>query len=561
MKVKAFSLICRFAMVAVFVVFASLTTAQAYEAHLGIPTPWVDPDVQKPSVPADWSAEVPGYYYVDYTHGSDGRTYGTPGSPRRTIPNPIPAGSYVLVDGVYNYKLGGVIRIWGNGTSGNWAANTSGPVWIVGTGGKSRAEFTDYKMVISGSYIYFDNIYVRSGSRFQVGSYNSGEAAHHVLLRDSEVQGLPTDGAGAIVATVSSSSDPVDHVIFYNSVFHDTGNINSTSDDDAGIVVTSPYTTYAWILNNTMHTSSGTGVQINPSGASASSHHIYVGQNHVYNTRQSGIWVKYATDVIFSENTIHDIITTSWSPSKGMGAQYEPQRLWMINNTVYNVEYGVRVASTNSGNDWEIYILGNLIYDAHAPGSSYAGGSWDEACIHLQGGVTRYIYNNTLVNCDAGINLSSTQGSFYIKNNVIANITTSAGRHLFVEYQKNSTTVDNNLFYQNGNSIRVKWGSANYDLNSFIANTNQCDNCISDNPSFLSTLSANFNVASGAPTLDAGATDSIFAKFQSLYGLPLNKDIQGNSREQGNAIDIGAFEQQTGQSLKHPPSPPQLLNN
>jgi hypothetical protein len=546
---------------ALFVALVYLSPALAYEPHLGIPAPWVDPDVTAPSAPSNWSQEIPGYYYVNYQSGSDSRTFGTPGSPRQTLPNPIPAGSYVAVAGTYSHRIGGLIRVAGNGTSANWTAGASGPVWIVGANG-NRAEFTNYKMVVIGSYIYFDNIYVHSGSRFQVGSYVNGETADHILLRNSEVQGLPTDGTGAIVATVGSSSDLVDNVIIYNSELHDTGNLQSPTDDDAGIMVISQYSSYVWVLNNTMYTASGSGLQINPTSNPSSTHHIFVSQNHVYNVRQSALWVKYATDVVFAENVVHDIITTSWSPSKGLGAQYEPQRFWMVNNTVYNVEYGIRVASTNAGQDWNIYMIGNLIYDAHAPSpSSHTGSAWDEACIHLHGGVNRYIYNNTLVNCDAGINLSSTIGNFYIKNNIISNITASTGQHLFVEYQKNSTTVDNNIFYQNGSNIRIKWGSILYDLASFKSSTSQCsNNCSSANPQFVSPASDIFNVATGAPSLDTGSTDNIFSTFQNLYGVSIDKDIDQNPRFQGASIDIGAFEQQTGVIVRPPPSPP-LLND
>jgi hypothetical protein len=53
--------------------------------------------------------------------------------------------------------------------------------------------------------------------------------------------------------------------------------------------------------------------------------------------------------------------------------------------------------------------------------------------------------------------------------------------------------------------------------------------------------------------------DSVFETFTNLYGLSINKDINKLNRIEGASIDIGAYEQQTGQIITYPPSPP-ILN-
>ncbi len=533
----------------------SAINAFAYDYPTGIPHPWVEPDVSQPSRPADWSSEVEGYYYVNNRSGSDSNQYGTPNSPRSTIPNPIPAGSYVEVGGTYDHTTSGVIQVWGNGNGSEWVPNTSGPVWLVGDT-NNVPDFVGAKLMISGSYVYLANLRVNSGSELQVGSYESGEAADHVLIRDVDVEGLTSDGTGSIVSVVGLSGDRISDVIVYDSVFHDTGDLTSTSDDDADIFDIGQYTSNIWVLDNTMHTASGGGLQVNAIGGSADTHHIYAGRNHVYNVRQAGLWVKFGTDVVFSENTVHDIITTEWSPSKGMGAQYEPQRFWMINNYIYNVEYGIRTGSTYGGSDWEIYTIGNVIVDAHAPGTYTGSTSWDEACIHFQGGETHYIANNTLINCDAGINLSSTSSSYVIKNNIISTLSESAGNHIWVEYQESETVLDNNLFYQNGEQVRLKAGSNLHNLSSFVSTYNKCGNCSNSNPMFTAATSNNYSLTSSSPAIDAGSIDSsVYDKFLSLYGVSILSDFAGNARVMNSVIDMGAYESD-GTITKYPPSPP-----
>ena len=155
-----------------------------YVAPIGIPNAWISPDIESPERPSEWETELTGYYFVEYSVGSDtDNTYGTPSMPHKTIPFPVPAGSYVVVKGNYNYVQND-IKLRGEGTGEAWVAGVSGPTWIVGDT-DDRAEITGNKLLVSGSYVYLENFYFHSSGRVQLGSYVAGSPVDHILIRNN----------------------------------------------------------------------------------------------------------------------------------------------------------------------------------------------------------------------------------------------------------------------------------------------------------------------------------------------------------------------------------------
>lgn len=541
-------------LISILIFFISITSfvvnVYAYIPPIGIPDPGFGIDEARPSRPNPWTSEQAGYYYIDYTTGTDsGRTYGYPAAPRKTIPNPVPAGSYVEVHGTYSYASGGVINLVGNGTGGSWVANKSGPAWIVGQDSANIPVFKNAKTVVKGQYVYFDM--VRFEHTLQIGSAVAGYDADYIVVRNSTLVGDQSSARTGLSIIGSSASEEVTNVVIYNNLVYNWGDISSTFDQDASGIMPQEYTSNIWVLQNTVHTTSGTGIHSGgQSGSSpAITHHIYVGGNEVYNTRQSGIWLKNGMDVIFSQNHVHDIIDTSWSPSKGIGAQYGPQRLWIIFNRVHGARYGIRVPSTNAGT-WYVYVIGNVIYNIKDGDGSYSGtSSWDEAAIHLHGATYAYVIGNTIYDSPSGIYGSATVPTYYyIENNIISDINEPNGSHIWIYDQTDNAVIRNSIISQYGGTETIKWGSSTkYTLSQFQSATGKGQGCSAADPLFVDKENYNLRIQSGSPARDTALpppdlTSNVYATFNSLYGQNIEKDIDGVSRPQGLGWDMGAYE-------------------
>jgi hypothetical protein len=249
-------------------------------------------------------------------------------------------------------------------------------------------------------------------------------------------------------------------------------------------------------------------------------------------------------DCVFSQNTVHDVINTSWSPSKGLGYQYGPERLWIIYNHVYNCTFGVAAMSSSGGSGQEAFIVGNVIHDIHHlnDGTSFfaPNSGWSNAGIMLVGVPKQYIVNNTIYNVDAGIN-SPGPNALYMENNIIANVVEPNCQHVFIESSPNNSSISNCLFYQNGQDIRIRWGSTMYTLGTFQA-TGKATNCYNADPKFVNIAGSDFHLQSGSPAINKGLTSQVYSRFKSIHGLDISMDLESTTRPLGGTWDIGAYE-------------------
>ena len=506
---------------------------------IGIPDPGFGLTDVMPERPFDWSDAVAGYYFVNNDTGTNtNNPYGTPSLPRRTIPQPISAGSYVEVEGNYDHVSSGKITIQSAGTSEEWIANTSGPVWVTGAKTGNSHAFTGTKIRAYGSHLFLDGLTVKNGSRILIGDRTNGFAASYITIRNCDIEGMPSDTAsnGALIGVSGEVSTRTSNIVIYNNTVHDIGDTgNTTVDSDAGLFLINWYSSNVWVLNNTGYNAAGNGLQLNHGGPKDATNHIYAGKNEIYNVMQAGMWVKYATDVVFSQNYIHDNIRGSWSPSMGMGGQKEHDRFWMLYNRIENVDYGIRVLTDTTDNN-SVYVIGNLIqnvgYETGEHLKTLTGSNaWERAAIHIHGATNRYVYNNTIYNSTNGINISGTVGIAEVYNNVIMNIANTTGRHIWVPNIPSTTQVDNNLVYQAGGEEIIRWNSTNYNLSGFKAAKGACNNCTNLTPDNASNL------------MDKGADFGYIAQvYYETFGVNLDKDFDGQNRVEGNSIDIGAYE-------------------
>ncbi|MBI5865310.1 MAG: tandem-95 repeat protein [Planctomycetes bacterium] len=384
-------------------------------------------------------------HYVDNTHPQatdSGNPYGTASQPRVSVPGNLPAGSVVEIHGgPYSYGSG-YIEMNGHGSS-------SQPIFIRGVGSPrfnqkisvyGAGNYESYYMIFDGLDLYKWEV---------IGP------ANHVALRHSEVR----NGGG--IGMGGTSSYPISDMLVYDTVVHDNGDWQASFDEDRHGVAVGGYSSNIWIMDCEFYHNSGDGVQINAGGgaAQASTHHIYVARNLAWENKQTGFWTKQAVDVVFSQNTARDHQPIGASPSAwgaGMGYQYGPERVWFLYNHIYNCCFGIQANSTSGlGSGTETFFVGNVIHDIrHNANYGYnADTAWSNAGMTLVGTPNKYIVNNTIYNCDAGVNIPGTVGLF-MENNIIAQMVEPQGNHLFVEDTSGITSkvIEHNLYYQSGGS-------------------------------------------------------------------------------------------------------------
>jgi len=514
---------------AMSIALAGSLSAQAWQPPIGIPHPGFGIEDMRPARPADWSAPVPGYYYVNNETGRDSANpYGTPANPRQTIPRPIPAGAYVEVHGIYRSASGGTTFIEGQG-------NSDDPVWVVGLD-DDRPVFVRHTLIY-GQYIYVDSIDWRSEGAsvgcLQIGSDGSPRPGDHIVVRYCDLQGNGVSGATGF-NVVGLAGAVVSHVVSYRNVIHHYGDMNNTTDQDAAPAIVGNHCSNIWFLKNTMHTcTSGVragGADANDASQIETSHHHYFGRNEIYGTFQNGLSVKYGSDIVFSENSIHDIINTSWSPAKGIGFQYGPRRLWVLYNRIYRCRYGVRGASDSGiSGETPVYIIGNVITDASEAGVSINNGN-----------SPRYIVGNTIASVERGIMNDYYRSSLVISNNIIAGVN-QAHIHFTSGYGTGAVSTINNTLFDV--PAKIVWGDDIVrDLTDFQAAFGKGQGCLEADPLFTGAAAGDFTLQAGSPARDAGSAETVYQTFQNLYGLDIRVDPAGTPRPQGSAWDMGAYE-------------------
>ncbi len=469
-------------------------------------------------------------HYVDNTHPEttdSNNAFGTASRPRRTLPNSLAAGSVLeLHGGPYAYGPG-YIPLSGAGTS-------DFPIFVRGIGSPRLAIKLALVRDLPKSHMILEGI--------NAYSINCVAPADHVSIRNCDVSGDLTGGGVSVVSYSPPATST--NVILFNNTIHDNGDVQSTVDQDVHAVSVTAHVDTLWVIDNTMYRCSGDGMQINAGSLAnmPTTHSIYAGRNHVYECRQAGLWAKQSTDVIFSQNLVHDIIPVSWSEAKGLGYQYGPERVWFLFNEVHDCEVGIAAQSTSGlGDGQDSYVIGNVLHRIHTAGAYNGNSAWSPAAIRMVGVPNKYILNNTIYDCDAGINGASS-GMYYMLNNIIANVSRPEGCHVFIESGTAQSVLAHSLLFQAGEPVRIRWGTQTYDLRTFQVSTGNGHMCSVADPSFANASVGDFQLGQASPAIDAGRLDAVYADFGARYGLTIQRDHRGRTRPQAAAVDCGAFE-------------------
>ena len=197
---------------------------------IGIPAPSFGIVETARPAPNPWTAQTPGYYYVDATEPTatdTSNSYGTPGRPRQTIPTALPAGAVVELHGVYDASHSSPRTIVASGTSGS-------PVFIRGASASARPLIRN-AWELKGTYVILENLEFGALDANQTGELAILAPINYAALRHSDLHGN-LNGGGMGVASWNGSL--AQNVVVYDVSIHDNGDINATFDQDVhGIAV------------------------------------------------------------------------------------------------------------------------------------------------------------------------------------------------------------------------------------------------------------------------------------------------------------------------------------
>ncbi len=242
-------------------------------------------------------------HYVDNTAPGatdDANPFGTADRPRATIPTRLSPGSVVEIHGGPYIAAETILLAQGTAQM---------PVFIRGINyPRFSGKMTFYSQ--DGEESRYTIIEGLSVCRFWVIAPTS-----YLAYRLNDVQGDRENGGIGIDSYNSAYANH--HLVFYRNAIHDNGDWQADHDQDVHGICLARYTSEVWVLGNKMYRNSGDGLQINAGSMALQSytHHIYAGRNESHHNKQAGLWCKQAVDVIFSQNTCHDLRPIGQRPS------------------------------------------------------------------------------------------------------------------------------------------------------------------------------------------------------------------------------------------------------
>ena len=489
--------------VLVAVVLTSYATAYAqaqWQPPIGVPRPPFGVDEVRPSAP----------------------TLIVNGGTTQSIPGPVPAGAVVEIRGTYSKNHTSPNTVNCQGTA-------SQPAFIYGAPG---AVVTG-EWEIKGSYCIIEKLKFSGGAGWTF--LGPGD---HLALRDSEVQG-DLGWGGFRVQTWDASV--LQYVVLLRNYVHHNGDVNTSSDQD--VFGTSLYRSsgttgsihHIWILDSEYSYNSGDGIQINGNHDSTKMHHIYVGRVHAHHNQQGGIWTKRASDVVFSQNTVHAHRTGVSGLGHCVGYQYGPERVWFLFNQLYDCEKGIMSGGDlgSSGPDGtEVHAVGNVIHDL-VP-SANGGSAYTNAGIMIAGSQSWTIANNTFWNVPVGVAWPNGGGAIRIEGNVFGPFNLASGSAIFAEQPPASRPyiVTGNVFQKA--FFRLGGYGSTFGISRFPGNR-EMDPLLFSPPS-------DFHLQANSPAIDYAPLSAAYARFQQLYGFSIQVDADNTPRPQLGAVDAGAYE-------------------
>jgi hypothetical protein len=291
----------------------------------------------------------------------------------------------------------------------------------------------------------------------------------------------------------------------------------------------------------------GDGIQCGKASVDNSSRcaFTYIGNCHFYDNRENSVDIKETDYLVVSSSTLHGTRNTVSSDGGVIIAHNGCDNVWLINNIVHNSTWGIyNTGCTN------FMCIGNIVYNIHDDGDP----GWNPdsfydnahgAAFRLDGTSTGVIINNTLADYDIGVLVSSlgSGNEWTIRNNYFNGQTPANGHDISWELNADqiNTTVEHNI-YRTANDANRFLIASSYKT---LAQMQALGNCVNDQLEVASSIGVDYTLNNGSPAINAGKSIAdIQAQYYAAFGVNLSKDLFGNNRVQGAAIDIGAHEKQ-----------------
>jgi hypothetical protein len=494
--------------------FASAAAAQTWTAPVGIPAP-----------PFGIVEEAGAFtHYVDNTHPSatdSSNPNGTPARPRLTVPTSLAAGSVVEVrGGPYNATATWTL-------SGTQAA----PVFVKGVGaprfaGSPPISSSD-ELKLQGAHFIVEGIKLDGAHVRMIG------ATRGVFRRNEVTNYSPTSNSSCV------QPGGTETVVYANHIHHN-GDPLSTAEIDIHGVAPKEGTSRVWIVDNHIHDNGGDAIQVGSSTAGEPwARYVFIGRNELHDDRENAVDVKQSRDVVVSQNRIYGYVPPPDGSDDGTAivVHDNPDRVWILANQVSDSTNGIRCSGAQDG----YYVIGNVVWNIrHLPGDDYDPDSTGGVqAIRAYNTPSFFALNNTVFGSDAGISYpSGSQGE--IVNNVVAGLV-QPSHHVAVGSSAAGNILKNNVFDA---TARIRFGSGTVRncAQTQAAFPSQVQGCINADPRLVDPAGQDFHLDDGSPAIDTGAPHPAYARFQTLYGVAIARDADGNPRPQGAAWDIGAYE-------------------
>ncbi len=460
----------------------------------------------------EWIVSVSG---DDATAGANGQ--GSEAAPRRTIPfGTFTAGTRIFILGA-STPYGTVDFNIGEDEESSFTCTAENACWMIGVDQPRIGRRFDIR---NSTHLLIDGLsMVDLPGQREWGAINFRDSSF-ITLRNSEIRGNGVNSRGGSAI----SMDGVNMMVTVGVSIHDVGSWDS---NQSGLDVHGWRPLYRnrhlWLLDSEIYRLQADGVQVgnssNPNPQGDTSHYIYIGGNTFSENYENALDNKNGYHVVFSSNDVHDFYAANGASgangtaiilsnnAEGPWTSYH----WALNNRIWNTSLAIRDSGSEPGE--RNFAVGNLIFDA------------DTAFIYADNADNReswFIHNTVTSTGLLGLEVQlEANASFFVRHNVFDRAGVIASLPAL-----NSVLTNNVLFMI---QVAGQWDSETKN--------------ITGDPLLTNPANGELDLATGSPAIDATPTeDPVFALFETLYGLDIRVDREGQTRPNGGGWDLGALE-------------------
>jgi hypothetical protein len=508
---------------------------------LGIPNPvdsfgWDPINITRPINPAEWpSSANSSWYYIDDTHGSATDTSnpnGYPDKPRLTPPSSLTAGDRVIINAGGPYSF----------TSVTYSGTSADPI-LVFSDDPAKTELSARLRFDTGGdqHVLFDGFFwdETTGIRNSVSVSGSGTA--YICVRNCLHFGdnTGTSNGSAMSVNGSSTSSHVHHVVLYNNTVRNIMVADGSAEVDFLGFVPRANCDNVWIVGNTSFQLGGdsvrTGSNVSSIGSDDPGNLIYIAGNTFGNNGENPIDLKYSTNIIISENILHDSYSSASSAGEGIVMHERSSGCWIIFNQFRDCRRAI-TTTTASGGAGDIFVVGNVFDGIDDEGGS---GDRDGVCmVHRCGNVSENgeaaFVDNTCYNYARGVYANSNNGSTWTawSGNVFKQRYVGSGTQydIYKAGTSNPWSIDRNIFEDKS-----------FTGDSLTAETNTID----ADPLLADPTNDDFTLQASSQAVDSGKESSVYDLFFTNYGISIKFDRDSNARPSVSGDwDRGAHERE-----------------